>query len=246
MRGTALNTEVSIETLKTERAGQPMTHRLAWIAGLREVFVKSPAGNRIGYFTDLEKALALLAEDGEYKAAWYSLNVCPRIPDGFQPDRLYRASARFNENDYAGRQQLLIDCDPKREADTASTDEQKAAAKAQALAVREFLDNLNFLRLHPLRDRRGVAAQHRRPPLDAGVEEAGVERGKTLRDRQRRHEIAPGVTDQPLHLALVVAFARSAKAVVEEVMALKLREHMRAQPLSALDDPGDREPGVVV
>ncbi|MFZ0146356.1 MAG: hypothetical protein WAL08_18510 [Candidatus Sulfotelmatobacter sp.] len=139
-----MNTEVSIETLKTERAGQPMTHRLAWIAGLREVFVKSPAGNRIGYFTDLEKALALLAEDGEYKAAWYSLNVCPRIPDGFQPDRLYRASARFNENDYAGRQQLLIDCDPKREADTASTDEQKAAAKAQALAVREFLDNLNF------------------------------------------------------------------------------------------------------
>ena len=102
------------------------------------------------------------------------------------------------------------------------------------------------VRLHALGDRRGVAAQDRLTPFDAGVEKARVERVKTLRDRQRRHEVAPDIADQPFHLALVVSLARPAEAVVEQVMALKFREHMRAQPLSALDDPGHCEPGVVV
>lgn len=121
-----------------------MMANLSWITGLREVFVKHPNGNRVGYFTDLSKALAAVAGDGECRAVYFSLNICPGIPAGFEPNRLYTASARFKETDYAARQSLLVDCDPKRKADTASTDEQKAAAKLQVLAIREYLCNLGF------------------------------------------------------------------------------------------------------
>ena len=113
-------------------------------SGLREVFVKDPKGNRIGYFEDLQTAINLLIEDVEYRAVFFSLNTCPRVPDGFIANRFYRASARFRKADYARRQLLLVDCDPRREADTSSTDAQKAAAQRQALAIREFLRNLGF------------------------------------------------------------------------------------------------------
>jgi hypothetical protein len=117
---------------------------LNWITGLREIFVKDPTGNRVGYYTDVDKALSAVGDGGEYQAAWFSLNICPGVPAGFEPNRLYRASGRFKKTDYAGRQLLLVDCDPKRPADTASTDTQKAAAKAQVLAIRDFLRNLGF------------------------------------------------------------------------------------------------------
>ncbi len=117
---------------------------LSWITGLREVFVKDPTGNRVGYFTDITKALAAVGDGGEYQAVWFSLNICPGVPAGFEPNRLYKASGRFKKTDYAGRQLLLVDCDPKRPADTASTDLQKAAAKVQVLAIRDFLRNLGF------------------------------------------------------------------------------------------------------
>ena len=58
--------------------------------------------------------------------------------------------------------------------------------------------------------------------------------------------VAPDIADQPLHLALVVALAGSSEPVIEKVMALQFREHLRAQPLSALHDLGHREPGVVI
>src|SRR3974390_959790 len=71
-------------------------------------------------------------------------------------------------------------------------------------------------------------------------------RVETVRDGQRRHEVAPDKSDQALDLAFVVALARSAKAVGEQVMALEFREHLRAQALSALHHLGHCEPGVVV
>src|SRR4051794_12689940 len=108
-------------------------------SGLREVFVKDPNGNRVGYFEDLQTAVNQLVDDNDYRAAFFSLNVCPRVPDGFVADRFYRASSRFRKGGYARRQLLLIDCDPRREADTSSTDVQKAAASRQVLAIREFL-----------------------------------------------------------------------------------------------------------
>ena len=119
-------------------------NNLSWITGLREVFVKDPTGNRVGYFTDITKALATIEDRSEYQAAWFSLNICPGVPAGFEPNRLYKASGRFKKTDYARRQLLLVDCDPKRPADTASTDTQKAAAKVQVLAIRDFLCNLGF------------------------------------------------------------------------------------------------------
>ena len=117
---------------------------LSWITGLREVFVKDPTGNRVGYFTDITKALAAVGNDGEYRAVWFSLNICPGVPAGFEPNRLYKASGRFKKTDYPRRQLLLVDCDPKRPADTASTDKQKATAKVQVLAIRDFLRKLGF------------------------------------------------------------------------------------------------------
>ena len=69
--------------------------------GLREVFVKDPNGNRVGYFTDVTKALAAVENDGEYRAVWFSLNICPDIPAGFEPNRLYKASGRFKKTDYS-------------------------------------------------------------------------------------------------------------------------------------------------
>jgi len=57
---------------------------------------------------------------------------------------LYKASGRFKKTDYARRQLLLVDCDPKRPADTAASDVQKATAKLQVLAIREYLRTLEF------------------------------------------------------------------------------------------------------
>ena len=70
-----------------------------------------------------------------------------------------------------------------------------------------------------------MAAQDRLAPPGAGIQEPGVQGVKTIRDRQRRHEVAPDKTDQPLHLAFVVAFARPAEPVLEQVMALQFRKH---------------------
>jgi hypothetical protein len=112
--------------------------------GLREVFVKDPNGNRVGYFDDLQNAVDALAGDKEYRAVFFSLNVCPRVPDGFAANHFYRASSRFKKGDYARRQLLLVDCDPRRGADSSSTDTQKATAYRQVTAIREFLRNLGF------------------------------------------------------------------------------------------------------
>jgi len=73
----------------------PPGANLSWITGLREVFVKDPTGNRVGYFDDVTKAPAAVAGDGEYRAVWFSLNVCPGVPEGFVPNRLYKASGRL-------------------------------------------------------------------------------------------------------------------------------------------------------
>ena len=121
-----------------------MSSSLQWSTGLREVFVKDPTGHRVGYFDDLHKALDVLGRDENYRAAWFSLNICPGVPSNFELNRLYRASGRYKKSDYRGRQLLLVDCDPKRKADTSSTEAQKAAALSQVRTIREFLRNLGF------------------------------------------------------------------------------------------------------
>jgi hypothetical protein len=145
-----MNFTTTISSLLPTQNGNTMPN-LSWISGLREVFVKDPTGNRVGYFTHLSKALAAVGDGGEYQAVWFSLNICPGVPAGFEPNRLYKASGRFKKTDYACRQLLLVDCDPKRPADTASTDLQKAAAKVQVLAISGLLAQPGLSRGNSLR-----------------------------------------------------------------------------------------------
>ena len=67
--------------------------------GVHEIFVKDTKSNRIGYFDDPNKALAAVANDTDYRAVWFSLNECPGVPDGYEPNRLYRATARYQKGD---------------------------------------------------------------------------------------------------------------------------------------------------
>lgn len=79
-----------------------------------------------------------------------------------------------------------------------------------------------------------MAAQDRRTPLAATIDQLRVQRIKAFHDWHRRHEVAPDIADQPLHLAFVIAFTRQAKPVREQVVALQFGKHMRAHPLAAL------------
>ena len=74
----------------------------------------------------------------------------------------------------------------------------------------------------------------------------GVEGLEAVEYRDRHQEVPPRVTDQAFDLALVVAFAGSAKAVFEQVMRLQLGEHACPLPLAVAEDAGHRDPGVVI
>ena len=100
--------------------------------------------------------------------------------------------------------------------------------------------------LHALSDCICVAAQHRLAALDTGITESCIERIKTFRNRQRRHEAASEVTHQTLNLAFIIAFARPAKAVFKQIVALQLSKHLRAQPLTTFHNLGYGKLGVIV
>ncbi len=73
-----------------------------------------------------------------------------------------------------------------------------------------------------------------------------VQRLDALNPRNRHEEVPPDEADQPLDLALVVALARPAEPVLEQIMRLQLREDARSLPLSIAQDAGDCQLGVVV
>ena len=73
-----------------------------------------------------------------------------------------------------------------------------------------------------------------------------VQRLEALEARHRYHVIAPAEADHALHGALVVALARPAEPVVEEVMRLQLREGTGALAGSVAEDLRHRDGGVVV
>jgi hypothetical protein len=83
-------------------------------------------------------------------------------------------------------------------------------------------------------------------PVEAALLEVGVQGGEAGEGRDRHQEVAPGVADQALDLALVVALARPAEAVAEQVVRLQLGEGAGPPPLAAAQDAGHRQPGVVV
>jgi hypothetical protein len=100
--------------------------------------------------------------------------------------------------------------------------------------------------LQPLADAQGMAAEPIRQTVEAVPLEPGIEGSKAGSARDWDQEVAPGVTDQALDLALVVAFAGPAEAVEEQVARPQLGEGPGPLPLAAAQDPGHRQPGVVV
>src|SRR5476651_70110 len=74
----------------------------------------------------------------------------------------------------------------------------------------------------------------------------GVQRLKALKHRDWYEEVPPCIADEPFDFALVVAFARSAEPVLEQVVRLQLGEHARPLPLAVTEDAGHRDLGVVI
>ena len=64
--------------------------------------------------------------------------------------------------------------------------------------------------------------------------------------RDRHEELAPRRLHQGLHLALVVAPARPAEAVAEQIMRLQMRERLRPATRAVAQDPRHRKRRVVI
>src|SRR4051794_3348435 len=92
----------------------------------------------------------------------------------------------------------------------------------------------------------GMATQPITQAIEAAPLEVGVEVGEAGEGRDRDQEVAPGVADQALDLALVVAFAGPAEAVEEQIVRLQLGEGPGPLPLAIAQDARHRQPGVVV
>ena len=100
--------------------------------------------------------------------------------------------------------------------------------------------------LHPLAYRLLVPTQLSPQPLQAPLLQVDVER---IEARERGHwhqEVPASISHQPLHLALVVALAWTAEPVLEQVVGLEFREHTSTLAPAVSQDPGHRQPRVVV
>src|SRR6266700_2442462 len=74
----------------------------------------------------------------------------------------------------------------------------------------------------------------------------GVQRLEAFEHRDGYEEVPSRIANQPFDFALVVAFARSAEPILEQVVRLQLGKHARALPLAVTEDTGHRDLGVVV
>jgi hypothetical protein len=78
----------------------------------------------------------------EVTAVYYTLNpVSPALLKRYRPNQLHRDPhlGVTKDKDIVKRTHLLIDCDPKRDADVSATDAEKQAALSIAPRVRDFL-----------------------------------------------------------------------------------------------------------
>ena len=98
----------------------------------------------------------------------------------------------------------------------------------------------------PRADRLVMAAQPIAETPAAIRQQLLVQRSEAGGMRQRHQVVPPDQSDQPLHFALVVALARAAEPIGEQVMRLQLAEHARPLPCSVAQDPRHRQLGVVV
>ena len=98
----------------------------------------------------------------------------------------------------------------------------------------------------PLTDRLAVPPENCVLTLEALVLQPGVQRLEALEAGHRNHKIAPAKADHALHGALVVALARPAEPVLEQVMRLQLRKGPGALARAIAEDLRHRDGGVVV
>src|SRR6266700_1293723 len=89
-------------------------------------------------------------------------------------------------------------------------------------------------------DRSVMAAQTVSHSTAAAFQQMGVQRRKALEHRDWYEEVPSRIADEPFDFALVVAFARPAEPVLEQVVRLQLGEHARALPLAVTEDAGHR------
>jgi hypothetical protein len=66
----------------------------------------------------------------------------------------------------------------------------------------------------------------------AAFQQMAVQRFEALEHRDWYEEVPSRIADQPFDFALVVAFARSAEPVLEQVVRLQLVERPRPLPLA--------------
>src|SRR6202165_5931129 len=100
--------------------------------------------------------------------------------------------------------------------------------------------------LQPLTDRLVMAAQTVCHSAAAAFQKMGVQRLEALKHRDWYEEVPSRIADEPFDFALVVAFARPAEPVLEQVVRLQLGEHARPLPLAVTEDAGHRDLGVVI
>lgn len=75
-------------------------------------------------------------------------------------------------------------------------------------------------------DRPIMAAQPVSQPLPATFQKMRIQRIKALEHRDWHEEVAPGITDEPLDFAFVVALAWATEAVREQVMGCPSSDKM--------------------
>src|ERR1700730_1804857 len=99
--------------------------------------------------------------------------------------------------------------------------------------------------LQPLPDRPMMAAQTVRHSTPAAFQKMGVQRLEALEHRDWYEVVPSRIADEPFDFALVVAFARSAEPVLEQVVRLQLGEHARPLPLAVTEDAGHCDSGIM-
>jgi P4 family phage/plasmid primase-like protien len=117
---------------------------LKLFSGIHEVVCKRADGKLyVGFFDDEKKALSSVDNDSTYQAVWYGLNPLKQLPEGATLNGALRRSNRSKKDWILRRERLLIDFDPHRTYGNAS-DSEKAAARRQVLAVRDYLRSIGW------------------------------------------------------------------------------------------------------
>ena len=88
----------------------------------------------------------------------------------------------------------------------------------------------------PLADGLAMAAQDVAFPSPTLMFQVSVEGVPARKPGDGNHEVPAGVTDQPLHLALIIALAGAAISILEQIMGLKPAERSRSLPRAVRQD----------